>query len=123
MKALPVLQLMIDTYYEMIRRCEEKGIKLVVLMPPRTREPYTYFIPIYNALPPENRINLASPLDYPEFWEVHNSYNFHHLDLYGAELYTTALAEEFLKLEGIDNDLYTAPELTDPYVIEALAGP
>jgi hypothetical protein len=115
----PPVQLMIDTYMDMIRRCEEKGIKLVVLMPPRIREPYTYFIPIYNALPEANRINLASPMDYPEFWEVHNSYNFHHLDLYGAELYTTALAEEFLKIEGVDNDLYRSPELTDPYVIEA----
>ena len=100
------LQIMLDTYMDMIRRCEEKGIKLVVLMPPRTREPYTFFIPIYNALPNENKINLANPLEYPEFYEVENSYNFHHLDVYGAELYTTALAEEFLKINGIENDLY-----------------
>lgn len=119
----PALQMMVDTYLDMIRRCEEKGIKLIVLMPPRIRESYSVFIPIYNALPEANRINLASPLDYPEFYEVQNSYNFHHLDINGAKLYTTALAEEFLKLEGIEADLYTRPPLADPQVLRAIGNP
>jgi len=105
-----LMEIMLDTYSDMIETCAEKGIKLVVLMPPRTREPYTYFIPIYNALPDANKINLANPLEYPEFYKKENSYNFHHLDFHGAQLYTTALAHEFLKLEGIEANLYPVKE-------------
>lgn len=102
----PVIDAMLETYLAMIEECREKGIRLIVVMPPRTREPYTNFIAIFNRLPEANRINLASPLEYPEFYEVNYSYNFHHLDLKGAKLYTRALAEELLRLEGIDNDIY-----------------
>ena len=110
----PLMEIMMQTYMDMIDVCADKGIKLIVVMPPRTREPYTYFIPIYNSLPESNKINLASPLDYPEFYDKENSYNFHHLDLQGAQLYTTALANEFLKLEGKEVNIYPIIEIEDP---------
>lgn len=110
----PLLRIMLETYKDMIGQCAEKGIKMIVLMPPRTREPYTWFIPIYEGLPDENKISLASPLEYPEFYDVKNSYNFHHLNHIGARLYSFALADKFLELEGIAADLYPIPQAASP---------
>lgn len=115
------IDLMVKTYQDMIDQCAEKGIKLIVVMPPRIRESYEVFIPTFERLPEANRISLASPLEYPEFYDVNYSYNFHHLDLNGAHLYSKALAEEFLNLEGIDNDVYDF--IYDPTAAVPMAEP
>jgi hypothetical protein len=97
-----VLKSMLARYNKLIKTCEKKGIKLIILMPPRGREPYTHLIPTYNQLPEDNKINLANPLEYPEFYEPENNYNYHHLNLKGASIYSDVLAKKFLELEGID---------------------
>ena len=91
---------MLKAYLDVIKRAEAKGIKLIVVMPPRTREDYDIFLQVYERLPEANKINLASPIKYPEFYAVENSYNFHHLNLPGALIYTREHARKFLELEG-----------------------
>ncbi len=99
-----VLNSMLNRYKKMIDACEKKGIQLIVIMPPRIREPYTHLIPTFNQLPESNKINLASPIEYPEFYQPENSYNFYHLNKKGATLYTNELTKQFLKLQGIHSE-------------------
>jgi hypothetical protein len=102
-----VLKSMVKRYNKLIQTCEDKGIKLIVLLPPRGREPYTQLIPTFNALPDNHKINIASPIEYPEFYLPENNYNFHHLNLKGANIYTEVLAKKFLQLQGIEIQVET----------------
>ncbi len=90
----------LKAYMSAIDKAAAKGVKLIVVMPPRTRENYDIFLQVYERLPKENKINLASPIQYPEFYTLENSYNFHHLNFRGAKLYTKEQARQFLELEG-----------------------
>jgi len=97
-----VLKSMLARYNKMIKACNEKGIQLIVILPPRGREPYTHLIPTFNQLPESNKINLASPIEYPDFYLPENSYNFYHLNQKGATLYSKILTQRILELQGID---------------------
>ncbi|MEZ5006773.1 MAG: hypothetical protein R2728_11490 [Chitinophagales bacterium] len=96
-----VIEPMLNIYKKMIKRCEEKGIKLIIILQPKTRESYDYLIPVYDQLPATNKINLGDPAVYPEFYEPENCYNYHHLNLKGANIFSEILAYKILNLEGI----------------------
>ena len=97
-----VVQPMLDGYNKMIKKFNEKGIKLIIIMPPKTRESYKYLLPVYDKLPASNKINLANPKEFPSSYDPKYCYNFHHLNLAGANIFSENLAYELLKLEGIE---------------------
>lgn len=72
----------------------KKGIDVYFILPPRARTTYSFLLPIYHALPPERCIELANPALYPEFYAFENGYNFHHLNLKGAKIYSTLLGKK-----------------------------
>ncbi|MEZ5001819.1 MAG: hypothetical protein R2730_02175 [Chitinophagales bacterium] len=96
-----VNQPMLDIYNAMIERCAEKGIKLIIVLQPKTRESYNFLIPVFDQLPESNKINLGDPADYPMFYDPENCYNYHHLNLKGANIFSEILAEKILELEGV----------------------
>ncbi|MBP9136138.1 MAG: hypothetical protein KBF31_03955, partial [Chitinophagales bacterium] len=80
-------------------KAEKMGIKVYVSVPPRTRTSYAVLMAIYDKLPKDCKFELADPRIYPEFYEVENGYNFHHLNVKGAELYSKAFGEKLVELE------------------------
>ena len=97
-----VIKTLLRNYIRLIKEAEKKGIKLTVIMPPKTREHYNLIIPIYDRLPATNKINLANPIEYPEFYDPKYCYNFHHLNLAGSKIFSRTLAHKILQLEGIE---------------------
>jgi hypothetical protein len=107
-----VNQAMLDKYLSLIKKAEKKGIQIIVLLPARSRLSYDLFLPIYDALPEKNKISLGDIYKYPEFYTHEHTFNFYHMNVEGADLYTQAFAEEFLKLNGVDANFY--PPLPEP---------
>ncbi len=108
-------QVLLNKYLSLIHKAEKKGIKIIVLLPARSRLSYNIFFPIYDALPDANKISLGDINQYPEFYTHETTFNFYHMNVKGADLYTQALAEEFLKLNGLKVDFY--PPKTDTNTI------
>jgi hypothetical protein len=103
-----VNQVLLNKYLSLIEKAEKKGIKLIVLLPARSRLSYNLFFPIYDALPEKNKISLADINQYPEFYTHESTFNYYHMNVKGADLYTQALSEAFLNLNGVDADFYSS---------------
>lgn len=85
----------------LIDKAERNGTTLIFYLNPRMdRAHYAEVLPIFAALPASNKINLSDARQYPEFYIAENSFDITHLNKKGAALYTTALAESFLKLKN-----------------------
>ncbi len=97
---------MLDKYLQLINKGKEKGIQVIVLLPPRSRLSYKTFLPLYEALPEENRMNMANIFEYPEFYSYNSTFNFYHMNAIGANIYTEAVAQKFLQNQGIDANFY-----------------
>lgn len=100
-----VIQPMVKGYERLIKKCADKGIKLIVIMPPKTRENYDAIIPVFDQLPEANKINLADPRLFPEYYNPDNCYNFHHLNWKGANIFSKDLIEHIMSMEGVKTDL------------------
>ncbi len=86
----------------MIQQYKKQNIHLIVFLPPRLdRLQYQELLPILNALPENHRLNMADARQYPEFYLAENSFDVTHMNEKGAELYSRALAESFLRLKNI----------------------
>ena len=92
------IQLYLDTYLKLHKKCEERGIKLIFVMPPKGRTSYTLLTSIYENLPNDSKINLADPRVFPEFYTLENGYNYHHLNSKGAKIYSTKLGIQIASL-------------------------
>lgn len=93
----------LDILLKQKAKAEKMGIKVYVSVPPRTRTSYAILMAIYKELPDDCKFELADPRIYPEFYKVENGYNFHHLNVKGAELYSKAFAEKLIALEKKKN--------------------
>ncbi|MCO5247674.1 MAG: hypothetical protein M9887_01820 [Chitinophagales bacterium] len=85
------IPLYLKTYLDLYQRCKERGIQLIFVMPPKGRTSYQLLMAIYEQLPEDSKINLADPRVYPEFYALENGYNYHHLNLKGAKIYSTKM--------------------------------
>ena len=88
----------LNVLLNLVKKCNKKGIDVYFILPPRARTSYNFLLPLYNALPENRCIELANPLQYPEFYDVRYGYNFHHLNLEGANLYSKKLGEKIGQL-------------------------
>ena len=86
---------------QMLTIADEKGVKLIFILPPRlSKENYKDLLPVYFSIPAANRIQLADANDFPDFYKVEYSYDIKHINQYCVPLYTGALAAGFIKLQA-----------------------
>ena len=83
---------------QMIAMAEEAGVELIFVLPPRLGGSYKTMLPLYHALPPANRIELADPDQYPEFYDPELSFDVGHFNQAGAELFSRQIARELIAL-------------------------
>jgi hypothetical protein len=82
---------------------EKQNIHVFFILPPKMDKYYSMLLPAFESLPESNRISLASPFEYPEFYSKENTFNFRHLNETGAQLYSEMLAEKIEKLLAMKN--------------------
>jgi hypothetical protein len=82
----------------LIELSSEKGIKMMIILPPKIKDRYDYFMPAFNMLPKSNIIDLADPELFGDFYEKNLSYDEGHFMQEGARIYTERLVEAFLRL-------------------------
>lgn len=92
------IPLYLETYLDLHKRCQEKGIQLIFVMPPKGRTPYQWLEAIYDRLPENSRINLADPREFPQFFTVENGYNYHHMNAQGSAIYSKIMGEKIVEL-------------------------
>jgi hypothetical protein len=82
-----------------ISKFADKGTHLVFILNPRQNlDKLPEKLALFNALPAENRIDLADPFKYPELFTIENSANLNHYDPAGAQIFTDDLAGAFNEL-------------------------
>ncbi|MCO5232480.1 MAG: hypothetical protein LC105_08760 [Chitinophagales bacterium] len=94
----PPIPLYLSTYLDLHKKCEEQGIKLIFIMPPKGRTDYQLLSAIYEHLPENSKINLADPRVFPEFFTLENGYNYHHMNSKGSEIYSKKLGMQISNL-------------------------
>ncbi|HUH75670.1 MAG TPA: hypothetical protein VLZ75_14845 [Chitinophagales bacterium] len=92
------IPLYLDTYLNLYKKCEDQGIQLLFIMPPKGRTDYQLLKAIYEHLPENSKIDLADPREYPQFFTVENGYNYHHMNNKGAENYSNILGKKIAKI-------------------------
>lgn len=86
---------------DMIAQGEKHAITVIFILPPKVGEAhFRTVLQVYNQLKPENKIALASPSEFPEFYNMKYTYDLGHLDKNGAAIFTQKLSEQFLKITG-----------------------
>lgn len=88
----------LSTFNTIIRSAEDKGVKVVFVLTPRRKKDYEYFLPVFKLLPPKNKIQLANPKEFPEFYQEALSFDFGHLNDKGAGIFTNKLCEKFSQI-------------------------
>ncbi len=92
---MPFFSQLLNDY---IKQKSTQGVNVIYILPPKMDKYYFMLLPVFLTLPESNRINLADPQYYPEFYALENTFNFRHLNVEGAQLYSRILAEEIRKL-------------------------
>ena len=80
----------------MIEESSKNGVKLIFFIAPRNIT--GNLLNLYYTIPEKNRIDIANPYKYKEFYIFKNSFDSGHLNNNGAKLLTTGLANEFINL-------------------------
>jgi hypothetical protein len=89
-----------DKLKSMIEELKQQGSHLIVFIPPRLdRLQYDELFPILNSLPEAHRLDMSDAEKFPEFYLSSHSYDMTHLNASGAQLYSVALAREFIRLK------------------------
>ncbi len=69
----------------------KQGVKIIFFYPPRLEDD---IVELYDSIPLPNKIELANPNKYPEFYSLDNSFDVGHLNRRGAEVFTEALTKK-----------------------------
>lgn len=81
---------------EMIHNANQRGVQLIFLLPPRVDEnQYNELLPIFAALPANNKIELSDARKYPFLYNAGNSFDETHFNVTGSVLFSTLLAQKF----------------------------
>ncbi len=88
----------VDLWLGLIRQYKERGIKLILLIPPG---PVTVRqLALARRIPSENLVDLSHPMAYPDLYDPAIFHDFVHLNHEGAQRFTKHIADLFLK-QGI----------------------
>jgi hypothetical protein len=85
----------LDMLRGLIRRSEEAGIRLFLVIPPRISNEAAYrgLLAIKEQLPPGNVIDLGNPDEHPELYALENAFDRGHLNTDGSRKLSLALAQ------------------------------
>lgn len=79
---------------------DKKNIKIIFVLPPKmSNSSFKQIFPIFKEIPSPNKINLADPRVFPDFYRVENSFDVGHLNDVGSNLFTKALSVKFLEID------------------------
>ena len=90
---------------EQLKQTKAKGIELIFILNPikcEFHEP-SDLVALFYTLPKTNRIDMANPLKYPEFYQIENRWDEGHFNDKGARVYTEKLATAFNELSKQDS--------------------
>ena len=78
-----------------------QNIHVIYILPPFAfrMETESQMLNLFETLPEVNRVDMSSPLEFPEFYELSNRFDQAHLNGKGAELYTRKLVEKFKSIQ------------------------
>lgn len=92
----------LDLVERMLKKGREKSIKIIFFLPPKLEEiHYKNVLPVFNAIPTENKIDLANPAKHEKFYKLEYAFDLGHVNKNGATLLTEKLSEEFIKLSEV----------------------
>lgn len=97
----PNNEIFFELFSSLIEQARLKGVKIIFVLSPRRGVQYEFLLPVFNRLPSGNKIELADPDKYPEFYSPENSFDVGHLNHKGAMLFTERLTQEFMALESL----------------------
>ena len=83
---------------DLIEKGEQKGVRVIYLLPVRFHQLLKEEIPVWNKLNSCHKINMVDPDKYSEFYDLKYSFDLIHLNDRGAELYSRRLSDDFQKL-------------------------
>lgn len=83
-----------------IQKANKKNIKIIYILNPVANafDNATEIVALLYSLPPTNRIDLANPLKYPEFYQIENRWDEGHLNASGAKIFSEKLGIAFNEL-------------------------
>ena len=82
---------------KLIKTCNEKDIKIIIMLSQRLGDRYEYLLPLYNSLPEANKISFANPDEYPFLNDRDNLFDLAHLNRNGSVVFTKLFADLFLE--------------------------
>ena len=95
----------LEKIQELLELSEAHNVKLIFYLPPRLGRDYEQLLPLLKQIPDENKIILADPDLYPEFYRLDKTYDIAHLNYEGAILFSELLAEKLNLLLEDDSEL------------------
>ncbi len=99
----PVDKSIADIYEEMIRQCNSKGIRVILIVSSVANGKVSGLVKeLQQRKLSVDIIDFMSPEKYPEFYDVRNRADGNHLSYPAAELATRELAKEVLKILNRD---------------------
>jgi hypothetical protein len=84
----------------LLDKSSKLGIKTIFFISPRSSS--QELINLFNKIPKENKIDMANPYIYKEFYLLKYAFDRGHLNEQGAKIYSEAIANEFLKLIEVE---------------------
>ncbi len=100
---LQINELHLQKLHDLIALSEKNGIHLIFILHPRLfKYEYPIVMPLYEALPDENKLNLNDTEKYNQFYRAKYTFDALHLNEEGADLYSKALGEAFNELINKD---------------------
>ena len=93
-------QTILDLAYKYLNKSLNSGKKLIFIFGPKFTHGVTpaEMYATFDLLPPENRINMADPNKFPQFYNIENRFDQSHFNKRGAKIFTETLAHEYIKL-------------------------
>ncbi len=96
---VPYNEYLQELLLEQLALAKKKDIEIIFLLNPVKCEFHEVadMVALFYSLPESNRIDMANPFDFPEFYQLENRWDEGHLNAEGAKNYTRKLAEAFKK--------------------------
>jgi len=95
-QTLEANRVQLEMINKLIEQSRKKGIYSIFHLPPMSD--YKLMLPIFDRIDVRHKLDLANPMEYPEFYEMDVHWDTLHFNLKGAKLFTKKLAEKFNRL-------------------------
>lgn len=95
-------QTILELVYKYLNKSLISGKELIFVYGPKFTHAVTpaEMYATFELIPAKNRINMADPNKFPQFYEIENRFDQMHFNKRGANIFTEALAKEYLILKN-----------------------